>query len=167
LYNDGTIFRLQKRADGWKERLSWQFDSKDGADPLGALVFDSKGNLYGATNGGEACVFELVPKANGGWKEIVLHRFQNHANGFAPATGLARSPAGTLYGTTALGGNGQCYDGCGVVYQLASVAPDKWEYKVLYEFVSTSQSPPDGQLVLDAKGNLYGTAFSLVYEVTP
>jgi hypothetical protein len=34
-------------------------------------------------------------------------------------------------------------------------------------FVSQVQSPPDGALILDAKGNLYGTAFSIVYEITP
>ena len=77
---------------------------------------------------------------------------------------LAFRCAGNLYGTTALGGIGQCYDGCGVAYKLALRTDGKWKYTVLHKFVG---APSGGGLVLDSKGNLYGTAFSVVYEITP
>ena len=55
----------------------------DGARPSGALVFDSKGNLYGVTEGGgvsgstgsAGTVFELTPNSNGTWAEKILYSF--------------------------------------------------------------------------------------------
>jgi hypothetical protein len=79
---------------------------------------------------------------------------------------MAFDKAGNLYGTTATGGTGSCFDGRGVVYKLAPRAGGKWKYTVLCNFDSGSETPPDSQLVLDAKGNLYGTALSVVYKVT-
>jgi hypothetical protein len=54
-----------------------------------------------------------------------------------------------------------------VVYKLSPGAGGKWKYTVLHKFSSPAESPPDGTLILDAKGNLYGTALSVVYEITP
>jgi hypothetical protein len=166
-YGDGTVFEMRPGCNGWCERLLWQFNSNDGADPEGAVIFDNKGNLYGTTNGGASNIFELTPGANGSWKKTVPYAFSNPENGFAPVSGLALGTGGILYGTTALGGAGSCYDGCGVVYKLAPGAGGKWKYTVLHKFTSPSESPPDGTLIIDAKGNLYGTALSVVYEITP
>jgi len=164
---DGTVFEMRPGRNGWCERLLWQFNSSDGAGPEGAVVFDTRGSLYGTTNGGTSNIFELTPKANGSWKETVLYDFSNPENGFAPVSGLVLGTEGILYGTTALGGTGSCYDGCGVVYKLARRADGKWKYTVLHKFTSPYESPPDGTLILDAKGNLYGTALTVVYEITP
>jgi uncharacterized repeat protein (TIGR03803 family) len=163
---DGTVFEIRPGCDGWCEWLLWQFGSNGGANPEGAVVRDAAGNLYGTTNGGASNVFALTPKANGSWKRTVLYDFSNPENGFAPVSGLALGTGGILYGTTALGGTGSCYDGCGVVYKLAPVAGGKWKYTVLHEFSSPSESPPDGTLILDTKGNLYGTSLTVVYEIT-
>jgi uncharacterized repeat protein (TIGR03803 family) len=80
---------------------------------------------------------------------------------------LVIDEAGDLYGTTATGGIGSCFEGCGVVYELSPAAGGRWKYTVLYKFTSPNQSPPDGRLILDSKGNLYGTALSIIYEITP
>jgi uncharacterized repeat protein (TIGR03803 family) len=49
------------------------FNQKDGAEPNAGLIFDKAGNLYGTTYQGGAygagTVFELTPKAGGGWTE--------------------------------------------------------------------------------------------------
>ncbi len=172
LYASGTVFELTHGCKGWCERRLHSFcpggnPCKDGSAPVGGVVFDAKGNLYGAANGAINNVFELTPTMKGTWKETVLYDFSDPKNGFAPITGPVLGPGGTLYGTTALGGTGSCYEGCGVVYRLSPRAGGKWQYTVLYNFPNPNVSPPDGRLVLDSKGNLYGTAFSVVYEITP
>jgi uncharacterized repeat protein (TIGR03803 family) len=172
LYASGTVFELTPGCNGWCERRLHNFcpggyPCKDGSAPVGGVVFDTKGNLYGAANGAINNVFELTRTTNGRWKETVLYDFPNPKNGFAPITGPVLGPSGTVYGTTALGGTGSCYDGCGVVYRLSPRAGGKWQYTVLYNLPNPNESPPDGRLVLDSKGNLYGTAFSIVYEITP
>ena len=81
-----------------------------GAAPQAGLILDQGGNLYGTTSSGGdlpcrgfqgACgvVFKLAPKSNGGWKETVPHRFNDHP-GAQPVAGVIFDPAGNLYGTT-------------------------------------------------------------------
>lgn len=171
----GTVFKLRQDSGGWKERLLWQFDGSNGAGPEATPVLDASGNLYGTTHGGgKGCdggfcgtVFKLTRSLGGRWVHSVLYDFAKPQDGFEPITGVVFDKAGNLYGTTATGGTGSCYNGCGVVYKLAPQAGGKWKYTVLHRFNSPAQSPPDGQLILDKKNNLYGTAFSVVYEITP
>jgi len=179
LYGGGTAFKLRNGSDGWKDRVLYNFCARggtcpDGVWPLAPLVFDSSGNLYGTTSrGGRTCyggcgtVFRLARNAKGRWVHTVLYNFAKPEDGFEAITGLVFDKAGVLYGTTATGGSGSCFDGCGVVYKLAPGADGKWIYTVLHEFSSPSESPPDGTLLIDANGNLYGTALSVVYEITP
>ncbi len=53
---------------------------------------------------GEGTLFELSPKAGGGWAERVLHNFGNGTDGGLPLSGMIFDAAGNLYGTTAIGG---------------------------------------------------------------
>jgi uncharacterized repeat protein (TIGR03803 family) len=171
----GTVFELNPTSDGWKEKLLFQFDLADGAGPEATPAFDESGNLYGTTpGGGAACdegfcgtLFKLSRRSRGEWARNELHGFKNPQGGFEPITGVAFDRSGDIYGTTATGGTGQCYDGCGVVYKLAPRTGGKWAYAVLYDFDGSYETPPDGRLILDPRGNLYGTALSVVYEVTP
>ncbi len=142
----GTVFELNSKAGNWKERLLLQFNSKGGANPEGDVAFDARKNLYGIANGRVNNIFRLTPEVNGHWKETVLYDFHNPQEGFAPTTGPVIGNKGTIYGTTALGGTGSCYDGCGVVYKLSPRAGDKWKYTVLYKFMNPDESPPDGRL---------------------
>ena len=66
--NDGTVFMMTPNGSGgWTESVLHNFgQGLDGISPAGAgLVFDSSGNLYGATSGGGShdygTVFELTP----------------------------------------------------------------------------------------------------------
>jgi uncharacterized repeat protein (TIGR03803 family) len=171
----GTVFELSKWSGGWKHRKLWQFDGTDGAGPSEGVIFDKSGSLYGTTRGGggscdgEFCgtVFKLVSTSGGHWKEEIIWVFPDPANGFYPSSGLVSDKAGNLYGTTAQGGNGRCYNGCGVLYKLSPGANGKWKYNVLHQFIGNGGGLPPSNVVLDEKGNLYGTAYGAVYEVTP
>jgi len=101
--------------------------------------------------------------ASAGAKEKVLHRFSGGSDGAYPSSRLLMDAAGNLYGTTDLGGNLNCNNGapgsgCGVVFELTPSANGKWREKVLYAFVGQPDGlEPNGNLVFDARGNLYGT----------
>jgi uncharacterized repeat protein (TIGR03803 family) len=136
----------------------------DGANPNSALVFDSKGNLYGTTQnggsgecGGTGCgaVFELSPQSGGGWSESVLYAFchlSGCADGERPIEGpLAIDSAGNLYGTTFFGGTTDD----GVVFKLDASGSET----VLHSFTGRADGAfPWAGVILDRAGNLYGVA---------
>jgi len=154
----GVVFKITPKG---KETVLYSFCAQkgciDGANPFAGLVFDQKGNLYGTTeNGGvhgRGVAFKLTPEG----KETVLHSFCAHidcTDGYSPSAGLVFDQKGNLYGTTQYGGA----HGGGVVFKLT---PER-EYVVLYSFCAqgypcTEGAQPVAGLVLDQKGNLYGT----------
>jgi uncharacterized repeat protein (TIGR03803 family) len=114
-------------------------------------------------------VFQLVPdESRTTWTETVLYSFcsQQHAkqclDGSYPQANLITDAAGNLYGTTFNGGASRAY-GSGVVFQLTpNDTRTAWTETVLYSFCSqdgcTDGRYPQGQLMMDSAGNLYGTA---------
>jgi len=174
----GTVYQLRPLTSGkWKETILHSFGSSgDGAFPgVGALTMDSSGNLYGTTDiggpNGYGTVFKLTSGSNGRWQETILHSFTQGRDGDHVSAGVVRDKAGTLYGTT-IGGGTQC--GCGVVYKLAPNTNGKWTYTVLHRFTGSNGAQPDANLILDDKGNLYGTTATggaggagVAFEVTP
>lgn len=163
----------------WNEQVLYSFQyGTDGAQPVGSIVFDKQGNLYGvATDGGAnncagvggcGVVYELSPPKNSGgaWTETILHVFQGlvSGDGSAPVGGLTIDAAGNLYGTTAYDGVGQCtligyVVGCGVVFEMSppSQPGGAWTETVLYSFQGGNDgSFPWGDLTFDKAGNLYG-----------
>jgi uncharacterized repeat protein (TIGR03803 family) len=125
----------------------------DGATPAAGVIMDSEGNLYGTTNsGGEAYSTGTVFKLSASGKEQVLHRFRvNGRDGVGPQTAVVRDAQGNLYGTTEEGG---LYGG-GVVYEITADGKEK----ILHTFCSgdCSDGAYPNDLIMDAKGNLYGT----------
>jgi uncharacterized repeat protein (TIGR03803 family) len=141
------------------ERVLWRFDGADGGRPLGALVFDAVGNLYGTTeyagphDGGN--VFELSPQADGNWTKTVLYNFCSApgcVDGLGPVGGVIIDSSGNLYGMTIVGGSG---NGSGVVFELTPSADGKWMERVLYS-LNGNEEWPQGVPALDTAGNLYG-----------
>lgn len=145
-------------------------DDKDGFGPTGWLVSDEVGNFYGVTGaGGVGCprysgcgtVFELR-RTKRGWSHEVLYRFRGGEDGRLPFANLTLDAAGNLYGTTHYGGTTErCvvhgeYIGCGTVFKLAW-SGGKWKETVLYRFRGRDGAYPLAGVVLDSKGNLYGT----------
>jgi uncharacterized repeat protein (TIGR03803 family) len=175
----GTVFQVTPEPDGkWKERILHRFGSSgDGAFPgVGSLVLDKLGNVYGTTDiGGPSrygTVFKLTPQTNGGWKEAILYSFTDGSDGGYASAGVVIDNTGNLYGTTFAGGDPNC--GCGVVYRLAPQASGKWKYTVLHTFIGSDGAQPDANLILDDKGNLYGTTAvggtagaGVAFELTP
>ena len=174
---NGSVFELTLHANGkWSGKNLYIFrDGNDGADgyyPVGGLVLDGAGNLYGVTccgghsiglcysedDYGCGVVFELTPEAGGKWKEQVVHRF-NGKDGSGPGAGLISDAAGNLYGSTQSGGNPANCDGygCGVVFELIPQGGGKWTEKVLHNFDFSDGSDPNASLIFGSAGNLYGT----------
>jgi uncharacterized repeat protein (TIGR03803 family) len=166
-FNQGTVFKLTPNVDGsWTESVLHSFCSLgncgDGAQPYAGLVFDSAGNLYGATSLGGArnqgAAFKLAPNADGSWTESVLHSFCSFANcgdGAQPYADLIFDLAGNLYGTTQYAGG----HASGVVFQLTPSPDGRWREKVLHHFTGGKDgSRPLAGVIFDASGNLYGTA---------
>jgi uncharacterized repeat protein (TIGR03803 family) len=173
-YEVGTVFELTPTSSGWNETVLYSFTGgDDGGNPLGGVILDTTGNLYGTTAavGNGYCsgfsliplykcgaVFELSPALGGGWSETTLHAFTGGKDGGQPVAGLVMDGGGNLYGTTFAGGNTACTDGCGTVFRLSPIAGGGWEGTILLNFnLGKDGAYPAGPLVLDAEGSLYGT----------
>jgi uncharacterized repeat protein (TIGR03803 family) len=100
----------------------------------------------------------ILAVASGAWaaSEKVLYAFQG-TDGSVP-TSVIIGPDGALYGTTVAGGANSCGgNGCGVVFRLTQGADGKWDEMVLHDFAGSDGQYPNGALVADKAGNLYGT----------
>jgi uncharacterized repeat protein (TIGR03803 family) len=161
----GTVFELSPQfGGGWKETILYNFGktAAGGELPKGGVVFDKQGNLYGTTTWGghnsttcsSGCgtVFELSPSA-GKWTKKLLHVFQGPDGGF-PTAAIAFDSAGNIYSTTQGGGTYSA----GVVFELTPKSGGAWQMRLLHTFNGTGGGlRPNAGVVLDAKGNLYGT----------
>jgi len=170
----GTVFRLSPNQDGsWSETVLYIFaGGPDGINPVGSLLLDDSGDLYGVTEGGgsNACyydcgiVFELTPKHSGSWMETIITRFAptnvSRPLGEGPAAGLLRDSQGNFYGTASMGGSpqGPCTSaGCGTVFKVTPLG-QRWSTNVIYAFPpSPSGLVPQAGLLADNAGDLFGT----------
>jgi uncharacterized repeat protein (TIGR03803 family) len=142
-----------------------------GQDPVGGVLIDAAGDLFGTTNdggpGGGGTVFEFLNNGNGSYTAITLASF-NGTNGAYPEGTLIADAAGNLFGTT-YGGGGPNY--AGTVFEIP---------KTIYGYASTpitlaafngaNGAGPIAGLTTDAAGDLFGTtAFGLyggtVFEI--
>jgi uncharacterized repeat protein (TIGR03803 family) len=179
----GTVFELSPSTSGvWTKTTLYSFGavSTDATGPIGNIVMDAAGNIYGATAGGGSygtgTVYKLSPQSGGGWIESVLHEFgKTPAVGLDPRGGVVLDKNGNLYGTLANGGvyNSICPQGCGTVFELS---PNKnlWTIKLLHVFQGTDGAFPEGALTFDTAGNLYSTTWAggknsagVVFKLTP
>ena len=155
LWSAGTVYELTPSGSGWQESILFNFqnNNQNGYYPLGGLIFDSAGNLYGTTyygeTGGAGTVFELSP-SSGGWNFNLLHTFSGQQGG--PEFSLAMDRSGALYGTTYGGGN----YGWGQVFQLTP-HNGSWDFTSLHRFTGGADGQKPNGPTLDAAGNLYGT----------
>jgi len=158
----------------------------DGGDPAGGLVMDQRGDLYGMTSyygrgscsfGGDVgcgTAFELARKGSG-WIFNLLYTFTGGNDGETPTGRMVFGPDGSLYGTTAFGGGGNCTfgQGCGTVFNLKPPATAcksalcPWTETILYHFTGGNDGmwPQLGDLTFDQSGNIYGTTPPNVYEL--
>lgn len=166
--DEGVVFKIS--AAGTETVLySFGRTGTDGQLPSGGLVMDRAGNLYGTTTyggtSGEGTVFKISPSGS----ETILHSFGSIGNdGASPDTGLIMDSAGNLYGNTAEGGANYT----GTVFKLSPSGSET----ILYSFgsVGTDGDNPDGRLIRDSVGNLYGTTLNggtngvgTVFKISP
>jgi uncharacterized repeat protein (TIGR03803 family) len=164
----GTVYKLSPpttKGGAWVETVLHVFCLKqdtcpDGSSPIGALVMDGRGNLYGTTqsdgqvaNSSGGTVFKLAPPAapSGTWTYTVLHDFNGKG---APMAALIIDNLGNLYGTTTTGG----VNSSGTIFELTppAVVGGQWIYKDLHDFGAEGNYPVGG-LVMGPAGNIYGT----------
>jgi uncharacterized repeat protein (TIGR03803 family) len=167
----GVAFKLTPPIAGtgsWTETVLHTFaGAAEGTNPVGDLIMDKAGALYGVTfvdapmdakadPQGDGLVFRLQPPAAGktAWTETVIHKFSGPDDGAEPAEGLVIDKNGVLYGTTT---------DPGIVFKLTPPASGKtaWTETVLHAFTnSRGGGDPGGPLLLGSGGALYGVAAS-------
>jgi hypothetical protein len=186
----GTVFELTPPSTvggDWTGSILWSFgNGNDGYFPVGGVIMDTGGNLYGTTGLGGAftlgTTFELAaPSTSGGkWTESILWNFGNGADGSGPA-GLIMDTGGALYGTTHAGGpfdTEQFFYSGGTAFKLTppSTSGDNWTESILWGFNHGSDAyNPSSGLIADNSGNFYGTTDSggantvggTVFELSP
>lgn len=154
-HNAGTVFKIT--TSGTLTTL-YSFGAKtnnaDGANPVGALVQGSNGNLYGTTFAGGASNDGTVFQITTGGSLTTLHSFSG-ADGVNPGGDLIQSNAnGNFYGTTYAGGNS---NSAGTLFQISSGGT----FTTLYTFCSKTNcndgSAPNVPLTQDSLGDFYGT----------
>ncbi len=150
----GVVFNLQPPASAchnalcsWAETVLHTFNGTDGAGPVGTLLFDTGGNLYGVTNTGGfrngGSVYKLT---TGGDNLILLYRPYGY-----PGSSVTSNHAGDLFGSTFVGGTNR-----GSVYELVPVGSG-WLGSDIYDFtLGDDGGYPWSGVVFDAAGNLYG-----------
>ncbi len=155
LYGLGTVFKLSQTG---KETVLHRFMRKDnGAVPVGGVIMDAEGNLYGTTGFGDYDRDGTVFKLSQTGKATVLHRFFGRNDGSNPYGGLVQDEKGNIYGTTYDGGS---YD-YGTVFKLSREEKGKWQETVLHTFKGGADgAEPSAGLIRDAEGNFYGTTVS-------
>lgn len=179
----GTVFELSPPtvSGPWIETVLYSFTgTDDGANPIGSLIFDATGSLYGTAmhggnlscaSGGCGTIFALAPPSEQGvpWTETTIHRFAGASDGADPNGGLVFDRNGNLYGSTTYGGSssslcsGPPISGCGTVFQLVPPAVEggQWASSVLYSFTDGDDGGfPEAPVIVDDAGNVYGTTFS-------
>jgi uncharacterized repeat protein (TIGR03803 family) len=138
--NAGTVYKLAApKPDGskWKETLLHSFNGNtgnpnttDGANPMGGLLMDAAGNLYGTTiAGGEAdseagTLFKLTPGKSGksAWTFSTLYSFGGYPDGGGPIGNLIADVQGNLYGATSYGTTSPNSAQVGTVFRLTPQA---------------------------------------------
>ena len=155
VFGNGVVFKLDTA--GTETVLYSLTGGADGGIPIGGVVRDSAGNLYGTTYGGGigtcpyfgcGVVFELDTAG----KETVLYSFTGGGDGGMPRSNLIRPSAGVLVGTASSGGAGGNASG-GVVFKLAMNGNEA----TLHKFVWENGVYPSA-VIQDSAGSLYGTA---------
>jgi uncharacterized repeat protein (TIGR03803 family) len=147
----GTVFKIDAAGT---ETILYSFGARanDGMDPVGSLIMDSAGNIYGTTSsggsGGTGTVYKIDPSRT----ETILYSFGiGNSDGAAPFGSLIIDNTGNLYGTTTQGG--AYFEG--TVFKISAAGAET----ILHSFGAnaTDGLVPTASLVRDSAGNLYGT----------
>lgn len=187
LLEHGLIFKLSPPQAGetvWTESVLHRFTSQEVYQTGGNIIVDKSGNLYGiGLQGalGYGFIFELSPPStvHTDWHLKILHEFKGTDGGFpyypydpnaqyTTEPALMVDPAGVLYGTSVFG----------TAFELTPPVSGHtvWKEKVLSNFKSSKKWGPNGPLIADSTGALYGslwnrslgdTNYGQIFKLTP
>jgi uncharacterized repeat protein (TIGR03803 family) len=146
----GTVFRLRKTSEGWKEGIYALDQAVDGSDPQCATL-GLNNNIFVDTYmdgaGGWGTVIELQFTSKG-LKKTVLTSF-SYGDGAAPTGCLTVDPKGNVYGTT---------QQSPTVFELSPSSGSQWLETILFGFDNYSDGNfPSAGVKFDRAGDLYGT----------
>jgi len=162
----GVVYQLSPSGSGWNYNVLAPIRFTE-AITCGGVVMDGQGNFFGTSGCGAAAggIFEVSP-SGGGWTFNVLHSFSGDVTG--PFDTPTLDAAGNVYGTS----NGTGLFDIGEVFKLTP-SNGGWTYTSV-SFDGSNGQRPVGSVILDAAGNIYGTASSgganddgVVWEITP
>ena len=149
-YGCGVLYKLSKNKT-FSVLYSFRGGAKDGCYPIGSVVEDGAGNLYGTTGGcGSDKNDGTVWKVSKEGKETILHRFAGGtSDGCGPSGGVTRDTHGDLYGVTdSCGANNY-----GALYKLGVGG----RFTLLHSFEGSDGAEPLGEVVRGTNGTLFGT----------
>jgi uncharacterized repeat protein (TIGR03803 family) len=159
----GTVYKVTSSG---AESVLYGFNSNDQANgvyPIGPVLRDSTGNLYGTTSGGGAGTVFKLDTSN---KLTTLYVMAGaYDDGGLPYGALLRDSAGNLYGTDSSNGD----NGGGTIFKV----DPKGTETVIYAFknINDGSQPWAGLLLKGGRafGTTYGDQnhFGTVYSVTP
>ena len=164
----GTIFKIDS-SGSYSVLYNFQSNGTQGQYPIGPLILDASGNLYGTTSGigGSGCGCGNVFKLDTAGNLTVLYTMTGfYDDGSQPLGQVFRDSVGNIYGTDSVGG-----DGFGTVFKINSSGTEQ----VIYSFknLSDGENPWAGLLVDTQKKTAIGTTYSggknkagTVYHVT-
>jgi uncharacterized repeat protein (TIGR03803 family) len=169
---DGVVYELSRSNSGWTQTVLYTFEgSTDGQNPVGGVILDGAGNLYGGTfdggiNGG-GTVYELSP-SSAGWTFTTLYSFTGGYGG--PYNKLTFGSKGSIYGST----NGEGAYGFGSVFQMTP-ANGSWKFTDLHDFAGGGDGAVlYGSVAVDSAGYVFGTTNEggsenqgLVFQIKP
>lgn len=143
-YNNGTVFEIAKGSGAITTLVSFNGANRGPASPESGVVLDAQGNLYGTTTTGgqfgNGVLFEIA-KGSSAFTVLALLNY----GGIAPAAGLTIDASGNLYWPAI----------SGWIFELASGASAP---SVLAAPTGATGTYLDSPLLMDASGNLYGSA---------
>lgn len=178
-YGAGSVYGLSKSKKGWTESILYSLNGSDGWRPNGIMVPQlldgtqpaAVTSFQGGAHG-EGAIAILKPIASGAWTLSSTYSFSGRPDGSGPQGAVVVDAHGNLYGTTEGGGR----QNHGTVYQLRPNG-SSYKEKILYSFHGRRDgSGPEGGLIIDSTGALYGTTFfggkstgydGTVFKLTP
>src|SRR3954454_7796072 len=159
---NGTVYEIVKTGDIYANTPTTlvSFKGTNGRMPVGDLIADSAGNLFGVTNTGGlnfGTVFEIA-KTDSGYANTptVLVKFDPKVAAF-PHAGLLADSAGNLFGTT---GDDTGRATAGTVFEIVKTAAGYASIPtILANFTGPNGIDPMTDLIADSAGNLFGMTF--------
>ena len=124
----------------------------------------SAGSLWVTRFGGNN-VLKLSPGGGGTDNESFVYQFMGGYDGSGPTGGVVEDSAGNLYGITSQGADVNGTNYYGTIFELSPNGAGGYTESVLFSFTGGADGgTPQGGLLIDSAGNLYGATSTTVWK---